>query len=72
MIYVIHQGSDTAGPCLGTIEAEDVYSAAVAASRRMFKEPALPKRETGWANTSGAFVTRPREGIAKAFYVRKS
>jgi hypothetical protein len=71
MIYVIHQGADTSGTCLGTVEAENVYTAAVTASQRFFKEHNYPLRETGWPNTSGVFVTRPREGVAKTFYVRK-
>ena len=70
MVFVIHKGDSDAAPRLGTIDTTDVYSAAVEASKRFFKVHELPKRQTGWAGTSGAFATRPMNGISDHFFVK--
>jgi hypothetical protein len=69
MVYQILETED--GKAMGTVEAPDVYSAAVQASTRLFKAPGLPFRETGWAGKSGTFaVQTPDGGRGRKFYVR--
>lgn len=59
------------GVGLDTVEATDVYSAAVKASSRLFKAHGLPFRETGWAGKSGTFSVQNSDGgHGRKFYVR--
>jgi hypothetical protein len=69
MVFQILESEGGSG--LGTVEAPDVYSAAVQASSRLFKSPGLPFRETGWAGKSGTFaVQNPDGGRGRKFFVR--
>lgn len=69
MVYQILEVED--GKPMGTVEAPDVYSAAVQACQRLFKSRFLPYRESDWAGHSGTFSLQEPDGShGRKFYVR--
>jgi hypothetical protein len=59
----------TDGKVLGTVEAPNVYEAAVVGAILHFKATGLPERVTNWPNKSGVFLVPTGENKTVLFYV---